>query len=197
MQVRKTTKVLANLFLLRAKPSSVPFSWNLLLVLSLLFILSKSLIYIGFVHIVDQFDPSDVIVITYYGAGIIALTWVLILYASLRTALLYYNKLDRFVQLASSMLAVDCILNALLILWLGIVAYFEVPLGAPPNLVSMILILGFVLIMYWQFMVYINILVYGLEVSIIMAGVFSLFYILLQYNLSEIILNVVIKVTNL
>ncbi len=190
-------KLFGRIFVLKDNPSNVPYSIALLFILVITFLASKILLYFCFIDLVDKFDNKDIINLTYSGALTIALLWVMILFAALRSALSYYNLTSRFVQTASSFVAIDCILNFIYILWLLVLFLFEVPGESYPTLLSIVLILGFILLMYWQFMVYIHMLIYSMEISLVKAGVFSLFYMLLQHNLSEIALNSVISVTKI
>lgn len=196
MNVLHITKVLLNLFILRAKPSDIPYSKTLLLFLSIVFLLTKSAVYLWFIQIVNKIEPQEVIKLSYFGSLIISVVWILILFAILRSILSYYNLVDRFLQVAISFVAVDCFLTALFLLWLSCLTMVQLPL-APGSLGSIGIILGFVLMMYWQFMVYIHILIYSMNISVLKAGVFTLFYMLLQHNLSEVLLNVVITVKEL
>lgn len=186
-------KLFFRMFTLRAKPSDLPYSMTLLLILSTVFLLTKSLVYLWFIHIVNRFDTHELISLSLSGASIIALMWLLILFAVLRTTLLYYSMVERFVQLATSFVAMDCMLTGLFLIWLTVLDLVQLPL-ATASFGSIGIILGLVLMMYWQFMVYIHLLIYSMNISILKAGVFALFYMLLQHNLAEVLLNVVIKV---
>lgn len=194
LKVRETAKVFLNLFLLKGKPNAVPQSFSLLFMLCIFFILSKVAIYLWFIHIVDRFDPKDTIHITYVGASLIAIIWLLLLFATLRSTLLYLKILDRFLQIATAIVAMDCILNVIYLIWLSVLGYVDLPATGIQSVTSIAMILGFILMMYWQFMVYINILVFSMNITILKAGIFTLFYMLLQHNLAEILLNEVITV---
>lgn len=196
MHVGNLAKLFLNLFTLRAKPSDIPYSKTLLLFFSIVFLLSKSAVYVWFIHIANRFDTHLVMHVTYGGALMVAVVCILLLFALLRTTLHYYKMLDRFVQLAIGFVAMDCFLTALFLIWLCGLAVVHLPL-AGASLGTIGIMLGFVLMMYWQFMVYIHLLVFGMDLPIIKAGFFTLFYMLLQHNVAEIILNVIVSVQKL
>lgn len=193
-QIWNLTKLFGRMFLLREKPSSVPYSLALLVVVTIVYFITKIPLYLWLVHIIDQIDIEHIIILSFSGAFIIPTVWVLILFAMLNSVLSYYKLKGRFVQTATSFLAMDCILNIFYLLWICSTTLLTSPFELGPSFTSMMVILGFVLIMYWQFMVYINLLVYSLDVSLVTAGIFSLFYMLLQQNVSELILKVIITV---
>lgn len=191
------TKTIAKMFVLRAKPQELPQSAGLLAFACIIFLVTKTASLLWFIQIFDKIDPKDIIRITYYGAAVISFIWLLLLFAILRTTFSYYNMLGRFMQTVTAFVIMDCCLNIVYLLWLGVLSTLDVSLISSENVLSMAIIIGFVLIMYWQFMVYIYLLRYSMDISILKAGVFSLFYMLLQQNLSEILLNAVITVTEL
>ncbi len=194
MQAWNLTKTFVKMFVLRAEPSGVPSSKALLLFMSVVLVMTKIAVYLWFMQIVNHLEDKQLIQLSYFGAGLVALTWVLVLFAFLRTALLYYKKGDRFVPGAISFVTMDCFLTALYLLWLAGLALADVPLQSS-SIESIGIMLGFTLMMYWQFMVYIHLLVYLMDIPLLKAGVFALFYMLLQHNLSEVLLNIVIVVT--
>ncbi len=193
-QVRKTAKLFVDMFLLKAKPSAAPSSYALVFALCTFFILSKVAIYLGFIHIYDRFDPKDTIHITYFGAALIAMTWLLLLSATLRSTLSYYKLVDRFLKTFTSILAMDCILNVIYLIWLAVLGFSNLPDVGDKSLTSLAIILGFIAMMYWQFRIYMNILLDSMNISLLQAGVFTLFYLLLQHNLSEMLLNALVTV---
>lgn len=193
MNVIQTTKTFLKLFVLQAKPNEVPYSKTLLVFLSIVFLLTKSVSSLWFIHIVDRFDASQVISLNYLPSLLVCVVWLVVLFAILRTTLLYYHLENRFVQVATSIVAMDCLLSLVFLIWLVGLEVLPLPTGDDP-LGAISIIVGFVLMMYWQFMVYIHILVYSFDLPLIKAGVYTLFYMLLQHNLSELLLNVVISV---
>lgn len=193
MYLWNLTKLFFKIFTLRAKASDIPYSQALLLVLSIIFVLTKTGVYIWFVRLVDQFDSTQALELSYFGAFEVSVFWLLVLVATLRTALIYYKMVGRFVQLACAFVTVDLILTAIFALWLCGLSIVNIPSDSA-NLGSIAIIIGFVLMMYWQFMVYIHLLVYGMNLTILKAGVFALVYMLLQQNLAELMLNGVIIV---
>lgn len=194
MQVWNLTRTFFKMFSLRAYPNEVPNSTGLLFFLSIVFLLTKSAQYLWFINIMNRFDKAETLHITYFSALIVAVIWLLLLFATLRTTLVYYNMVNRFTQLASAFVAMDCLLIGLFLVWLTGLALINVPLHSV-SVGTIGIILGFVLMMYWQFMIYIHLLVYGMGVSILKASVFALFYMLLQHNLAEILLNVIVTAT--
>lgn len=193
MHIWQTTKLFGKLFILRGKPSEIPDSKALLFSLSVVLLLTKSLVYMWFIQIVNRFDDDEVIKLAWSGAMWVSVIWILVLYATLRTTLLYYKFVDRFIPVANGFVAMDCLLTLLFLVWLYGLSLVELPLEHG-SIGTIGIIIGFILVMYWQFMVYIHLLVHSLDVSILKAGIFALFYILLQQNLAELLLNVVIIV---
>ncbi len=181
------------MFVLRGLPSAVPYSPTLVLFLTTFLIFLKSGTYIWFVHIASVYDTHEIIHLNVLAALLVAVIWILILFTSIRTILLYHDLIERTVQVCTSFLAMDCILSLIFLLWLLWLSYLHLPL-AVGSIGSICLILSFVLLMYWQFMVYIHILVNSLQISILRAGVYALFYQLLQHNLAEILLNILVSV---
>lgn len=187
-------KTFLRLFTLRAKPTDLPNSINLLIFLSVVWMLTKSALYLWYIQIIDRFDVTDIIELSYFGGMVISGVWLLVLFAVVHTALTYYHLTTRFVQTATAFVAVDCMLVLLFLVWLSGLVLLELPLESN-NLGMIAIILGFILMMYWQFLVYIHILLYSMNLTILKAGVFALFYMLIQHNLSELLLNMIIKVT--
>src|SRR5262249_37669648 len=157
----------------------VPYSKTLLLFLSIVFLLTKSAVYLWFIQIVNRFDIHEVAKLSYPAALSIAVVWMLLMFAVLHSVLSYYHLLGRFVQLATAFVAMDCLLTVLFLVWLTGLSFLHLPLTLTAGTIG--IVLGFVLMMYWQFMVYIHILVLGMDVSILKAAIFTLFYMLLQH----------------
>lgn len=193
MNVWNITKLFVKLFALRAKPYELPYSKTLTLGLALLFIILKAVSYFWFINIINAYDKHNDISLGVSGALLVSSVWVLMLFAIIRSTFMYYNILERSTQVITAFLAMDCVLTLLYLMWLGGLSMVALPL-ATGSYISLVIIVSFVLIMYWQFMIYIHILVTSMDISILKAGVFTLFYMMLQHNLAELLLNLVITV---
>lgn len=193
MNVWHLTKLLAGMFALRTKPYELPCSKIFTLGFGILFIVLKAVSYYWFIDIINVYDKRNVISLGIFEALFVAVVWVMILVATIRSTYMYYHILERAPQVIIAVLAMDCFLTVCFLIWLGCLSVVSLPL-ASGSLVSAGIILGFILIMYWKFMIYIYILVTSMDVSILKAGVFGLFYIMLQHNLAELLLNLVITV---
>jgi len=194
MDIRHLTELFVGLFVLRAKPYELPYSKQLAAGLAVLFIVLKAISYLWFINIVDVYDEHNVISLGIPGALLVSVVWVLMLYAIIHATFMYYDILERSLQVITAILAMDCLLTLCFLIWLGGLALVGLPL-ASGSIATAAIIFGFVLIMYWQFMIYIHILVNSMEISILKAGVFALFYIMLQHNLAELLLNLVITLS--
>ncbi len=192
MQFRYLTKLLFGLFVLRVKPYELPYSKILPVCLAVLFVLMKATSYLWFIYIVNAYDTHNVISLSIFGAILVSVVWVLILFAMIYSTFLYYNILERLIQVVTAFLAMDCLLTLFFLMWLSSLTLVGLPL-ASGSFASAGIIFSFVLIMYWQFMIYIHLLVSSMNISILKAGVFALFYTILQHNLAELLLNLVIK----
>ena len=192
MNIWNLTKLFTRMFALKATPSEVPFSITLLSFLAGIFLISKAAAYLWFVRIVNNYDTQQIMHLSVWGSLIVVAMWLLILFASVRSLLSYYKLQERTVQVVTSFIAMDCFLTILFILWLFALSVVKLPL-ATGSLGSFSIVLGFILLMYWQFMVYIHILINSVNISIIKAGVFALFYQLFQHNVAEIVMNFIIK----
>lgn len=191
MQVITLARLFVGLFMLRVKPYQLPYSKGLAGCLTVLFVVLKAVSYFWFINIVNVYDKLNAISLSLPGAALVSGVWVLILFAIIHSTFLYYNILERSIQVITAFLGMDCLLTLLFLIWLGCLSLVGLPL-ASGSFVSAGIIFSFVLIMYWQFMIYIHILVSSMDISILKAGVFALFYTILQHNLAELLLNLVI-----
>lgn len=192
MHVWHLTKLFLRLFVLRAKPYELPYSKTLAVCFTVLFVVLKTTSYMWFIDIINVYDKRSEISLSTLGGLFVSGVWVLMLFAIIRSTFMYYDILERSTQVITAILAMDCLLTILYLAWLAGLSLVVLPL-ASGSFVSAAIILTFILMMYWQFMIYIHILVTSMEISILKAGVFTLFYMMLQHNLSELLLNLVIK----
>jgi hypothetical protein len=191
MHVWHLTKLFCRLFVLRAKPYELPYSNTLNIFLIVMFIALKAISYLWFIDIINVYDKRTEISLNLHGALFVSAVWVLMLFAVIRSTFTYYNILERSTQVISAVLAMDCLLTLMYLVWLAVLSMVELPLFSG-SFASAGIIFGFVFMLYWQFMIYIHILVTSMEISILKAGVFALFYMMLQHNLAELLLNLVI-----
>src|SRR5690348_5216222 len=102
--LRYTFIILVKLFALRAKPSDVPYSIVLLVLFAIGFVCVDCITDVWFVDIVNRYDATLTVHLTWYYAFGRSLIWVSILYAMVRTLLTVYHVQDRFVQVMTSFL---------------------------------------------------------------------------------------------
>lgn len=193
MYIWHLTKLFLKMLALRAKPYELPYSRILTLSLAAIFIILKAISYFWFINIINVYDKHNDISLGVPGALLVSGVWALMLFAMIRSTFMYYDILERSTQVITAFLAMDCMLTILYLIWLACLSMVELPL-ASGSFTSFGIIFSFILIMYWQFMIYIHILVTSMDISILKAGVFTLFYMMLQHNLAELLLNLVITV---
>src|SRR5581483_6146786 len=139
MNVIQTTKIFLNLFILRAKPSDVPYSKTFLLFLSIVFLLTKSGVYLWFIQIMNRFDIHEVANLSYMASMLIAVIWILLLFAILHSVLAYYKMLGRFVQLATAFVGMECLLTFLFLVWLTSLSFIHAPLTLNAGTIGIVL----------------------------------------------------------
>lgn len=191
MWVWHLTKKFLRLFLLRALPDSIPYSKALLGFLTLLLFITKNILNIWFISIVKVYDKKLLIDLSLPSSMVIVAVYILLLFACVRSLLVYYNVPERSVQVITSFIAVDFLLTILFLVLLFCLSSIQLPLE-PGSFNGLLIILFFVVLLYWQFMVYIHIIFNSLRITILKAGVLTLVYMLLQHNISEILMNILI-----
>ncbi len=194
MRLIQLGKVYARLLGTHGKPSEVPHSLTLCIFLALIFCILDILTNVWYVNIVNIYDQSLGMRLSFGGAAIVALVWVLVLVASVRTLFAYYKHTERVLQIVTSILGVDIFLTLVTLLWMLGLTLMRLPLDYGTT-ASIVLIIGFVLIMYWQFMVYVHILMNSLHIKLMRAGTFALIYLIVQHNLTELLINIVINIS--
>ncbi len=183
-----TLVILSKLFCLRASPGDIPYSRVLLAILAILFLGLDSITDVWFVDIVNNYDLQTTVYLSWHYSLLMSLVWVLILYASTRSTLTYYKLTDRLVQVMSAFLWVDTMLAVIYLGGIAVLSRVTLPIE-DSSFTAISLLLAFVLYLYWQFMLYMHIIFNSLNISVFKAGLFTLLYILLQYNVSEILIN--------
>lgn len=178
--------------LLRAKPEAVPYSVTLFTVLLFAVGAIKMLANLWFVNVVDVYSIKTNFELSFPHALLISAVHLLILVACVHTVLAIYNLSERTLQVCSAFLGVDLLFGLAQLLWIFGLSSLDLPLatGSAP---AIILLLAFILLLYWQFMVYIHIIFNSMTLSVIQAWVFALVYMLLQINVGEILLSLLVR----
>jgi hypothetical protein len=184
--------ILYRLLILRAKPHDIPYSKVLLAGLAIAVFAIKVYAHSVLIALFKTQLKDLVVHLSVLRSGLIVLLYFLVLIACLRTTLSIYKIPGRFVQVASNLLWVDLVVAALFILWLYSLFAVSLPLQFD-SISAFAIILVFILLMYWQFLLYINIFVNSMPVSVLRAGVFALVYLMLQHNLADILINMMIQ----
>ncbi len=187
-------KIFLRLFCLKAKPEDIPYSRILLAILCCGLLLVKTVSNIWFIDIIRVYDPKLVIDINYLYAAFIFTVYLLILFASVLTTLNLYKVPERSLQVITAFVSMDLILGLLFMVWVSALALVPLPLAAN-SIIGLLLIIYFVVLLYWQFMIYIHIIFNSLNLTVLRAGIYALVYMLLQHNVAEILMGFVIKVS--
>lgn len=183
-----TLVILSKLFCLRASPGDIPYSRVLLGILAILFLALDSITDVWFVDIVNNYDQETRVYLSLNYSLLMSLVWLLILYAIIRSTLTHYKLTDRLVQVMTAFLWADTMLAVIYLGGVAILSRVTLPIE-DNSFTAMSLLLAFVVYLYWQFMLYLHIIFNSLNISVLKAGLFTLLYILLQYNISEILIN--------
>jgi len=193
MWLISSSRTLVQYLLLKSKPSDVPYSRAFLVVFATGFVLVKTITDKWFVDIVNNYDDRVTVFLSTEYAIFMSLLWILLLYAIVRTALVYYGKVERLVQTMTTFLWVDLVISVVFFIWVAILSVQELPIqhGSFPMIC---LIISFLLMLYWQFMLYVHTMVYSLDITVLRAAIFTLCYMVLQYNISEILINFMVTV---
>jgi hypothetical protein len=176
------------IFALRATPVQVPYSTTLLVLLAILVFITKIIVNDWFIDIIKVYDKKLLIDLSVASSALIVAVHLLILFAAVRTLLAYYKVPERSVQVITAFLGVDLIFTVLFLIWMFGLEHTTLPLQAG-SIAGLLLILYFVVILYWQFMVYIHIIYNSVTMSVLRAGVLALVYMLIQHNISEVLMN--------
>jgi hypothetical protein len=187
-------KIFLRLFFLKAKPEDLPYSRVLLVILCCGLLLVKTISNIWLIDIISVYDPKLLIDINYLYAAFIFGIYLFILFASVLTTLSFYKVPERSVQVITAFVSMDLLLGLLFMVWVSGLALVPLPLQAN-SIAGLFLILYFVVMLYWQFMLYIHIIFNSLNLTVLLAGVYALVYMLLQHNVAEILIGLVIKVS--
>ena len=168
------------LFLLKLKPEDILYSKLLLIVLAGIdFIVNYEANIIG-IKVFNVVNKSHInFLVPTLGQSLIVLSILfLVLWALVYSVLTIYNKINRFVQILTSLIAVDIALRTLIIVCIIILKYS-----------AFLATIFLIPLMYWEFMLYVFIFANGFDFNYLKAGLFSLVYMLIQHNLGEILVN--------
>jgi len=188
-------KLFGQLFILRLKPNDIPYSRALLAIFIGILLGLKSYTNIKMINIVNNYDKKSVIVLSFPHSLLIVSICILILIAFVRSTLSYYKLSERWVQTLTALFGVDIFASLLFAVWIFGLSFMQLPLEAN-SIIALVLILGFVFLLYWQFLVYMHIFMRSLDMRPLVAGLFALVYMLLQHNVADILLNIVVKLNN-
>lgn len=177
--MKKIFKTLLNILLLKAGPEDIPYSNRLLVLFSGLEVIIGLALNRIIIYIVSKFAKEDTPLQTLGNTDLIVLGVVKlgILFVTLYSLLFFFNKKPRFVQTAVSIIGINLILS--------FVFLFNILLL---QLTGFAIILFFVLL-YWNFIVLTNIFSKSFETGLIKSGVLSIVYMLLQHNISGIVVQ--------
>lgn len=170
------------LFVLQVKPEDIVYSKLLLaFLINIDFIVNYKAAIIGIkaYNLINK--NHHVFLIPSFTQSIIVLTMLfLVLAGFIYSILMFKHKTNRFVQILTSIVAVDILLRSLII---GCVFIFKYS----PVLAAIIAIP----VIYWEFVLYIFIFSNGFSCNYLKSGIFSLFYMLIQHNLGELFFSFV------
>lgn len=192
MSVKELITIQLRLFILKALPEQLPYSRALVAVLTVMFFVIKTFSNLWFIEIIKVYDKKLQLDLSLSSSALIIAVYLLILFASVRSLLTYYNVSDRATKVIAAFLTVDLIFSIIGLGWLLCLSYIPLPLQ-PGSIFGIIIILVFVMILYWQFMVYIHIIFKSLDITLLRAGVYALVYMMVQHNVSEMLMSILLK----
>lgn len=165
------------LFALKEKPQDIPYSKALVGLLVCCFVVTNVPLNITLANFLVEHSQTKLplLPLKVIGSLTMVVSYIAIMALSIYAILSFYNYRQRFVQTVASLLGVEIILS----LWFW--ALLVIPL-------SPFTVIFFILLLYWQFMVHIHIFSNSFSCTLLKAGLFALLYILLQHNVSEILL---------
>ena len=171
-------KLYLKLFILKATPQNIPYSKSLLVVLIFLFLLISVPLHLFFssILIANASPKINLVPLDIIQALFIVGVFLAIMLATVYSLLTCYNLKSRLVQILSSMLGVE-IISAIILSFILFIS---------PSVISIVL---FIFLLYWQFMVHIHIFMHSFNIGVIIAGIFALIYNLLQHNVDELLLS--------
>lgn len=183
------------LFFLQEKPENIPYSKFILLGLCIILYLEKTYVNLQFVELAKEIatEKNIIINVSFGYSSLIILISLLVTFVTIGSLLAYYKIPERTVQVVTAFLSVEVILALLFLIWIFVMSSLPTPLKAN-SFAAITLVMAFILLLYWQFMVYIHIFLNSINISILQAGLFALVYMLLQHNISEALLSLVIEV---
>lgn len=169
-----------NLFIFKIKPEDIVYSKALLIFLVVLdFIINYIANMVG-IKIFNSINKQhNILVIPSMLQSLIIITVLfLVLWGLVYTVLTVCHKRNRFVQILTSLVAVDILFRILIIVAMIGIKYSP-----------FLAILVWLPLMYWQFILYIFIFANGFSFTYLNSGLFTLCYMLIQHNLGELLVN--------
>ena len=169
-----------NLFLLKVKPEDIIYSKLLLVFLvGIDFIVNYEANVIG-IRVFNLVNKKHInfLIPTLAQSLLVLAVLFLVLWVLVYSVLAFYNKTNRFIQVLTSLLAVDVFLRLLIIICIIILQYS-----------AFLATISLISLMYWEFVLYIFIFANSFSINYLRAGMFSLVYMLVQHNLGEILVN--------
>jgi len=188
-------KVFLRLFGFKANPNEIPYSWVLLGCVVLIDLVAKCFANLLQIDVINAYDTKSVINLSVIDSLLAVSLCMLILVAFVRTVLVHYKVTERFVQMLTALISVDVLATLLFMMWTFGLSFMQLPLE-PDSVMALVLIVFFIMVLYWQFMVYMHIFLHSLTISTLLSGLFALVYMLLQQNIADILLNLLIKRNN-
>ncbi len=179
------------LFVLRLSPEDIPYSKNLLILLAILLFGIETFTNLWLIEIVRIYDPTLVLHLSVFSSMLISLVYLLIMFACVYSVLTYYKKQERSIQVITAFLGVDFILAILFLCWMLFLSTIDLPLQSGSGK-GLIIILLYIMMLYWQFMVYIHIIFNSLNTSVLRSGIYALVYMLLQHNITEVLMSILL-----
>lgn len=188
-------KIFIRLFGFRAMPNEIPYSRVLLACVIVIDLVAKCFANLLQIDVINAYDKKSVISLSTIASLLSVSVCLLILIAFVHTILVHYKLRERFVQLVTALISVDIVAALLFMLWTYSLSFMQLPLE-PNSVMALVLIVFFIVVLYWQFMVYMYIFLHSLSLSALLSGLFALVYMLLQQNLADILINLLIKRSN-
>lgn len=177
-------KSFLNLFIFKTKPEDIVYSKSLLVFLVVLDLIINYIANIVGIKIFNSINKqhNTLIIPSMLQSLIIISVLFLVLWGLVYTVLTFYHKRNRYVQILTSLVAVDIIFRILIIAAM-------IGLKYSPFLAIVV----WLPVMYWQFILYIFIFANGFGFTYLNSGLFTLCYMLIQHNLGELLVNYVCR----
>lgn len=185
-QLYKLIKSFIDLFLLKINPGDIVYSKLLLMFLiGIDFIANYEANIVG-IKIFNIVNKKNINILppSLLQSIIILSGTLLVLFGIIYSILMFCKKQNRLVQILTSLMAVDITIRILLI---GSVFVLKYSVFA-----ALILLIPLI---YWEFILYIYIFANGFDINYLKSGIFTLIYMVIQHNLSEVFVHYLIPKT--